>query len=252
LFSASFLLGSSIRVPKLEINNQEHVYTFRSDFLRTFGLGFKRLIADITWIQTLLESDLDHYEGGDLRSWLYLRFLSIAHLDPHFYENYHYGGQYLMIIKDDLLGAEDLMLRGLKHFPDDYNLNWQLGYLFAIERGEVKKSFPFFERIKDNPRRPRTFGAFYSKILVESLDEDAAYDLSVETWRNLSERDVTKERLGNQIYTLKAQKDLKCLNEMRDPCDRLDFWGEPYYQEQGVWRARKVLVNVRLKKRGAQ
>jgi hypothetical protein len=157
-----------------------------------------------------------------------------------------------MIIKDDLLGAEDLMKRGLVHYPEDYNLNWQMGYLYAIERGEVKNSFPYFEKIKNHPRRPRTFGAFYSKILVESVDEAAALDLSVETWKSLPERDVTKERLGDQIYTLKALRDLACLNERKSDCERVDFWGEPYLQVQGEWKARKKLVNVKLKKRGAQ
>ena len=252
LLCVSFFLSTAIRMPKLVIDNQEQIYTFRSDFLRTFGLGFKRLIADITWVQTLIESDIEHYEGNDLRSWLYLRFLTISHLDPQFYENYYYGGEYLMIIKDDLLGAEDLMKRGLVHFPEDYNLNWQMGYLYAIERGEVKKSFPFFEKIKDHPHRPRTFGAFYSKILVESVDEAAALDLSIETWKNLPERDVTKERLGNQIYTLKALRDLDCLNADKSDCERVDFWGEPYFQTQGQWKARRALVNVKLKKRGAQ
>jgi hypothetical protein len=252
LLCFSFFLSTTIRMPKPVIDNQEQIYTFRSDFLRILGLGLKRLIADIIWVQTLIESDVEHYEGGDLRSWLYLRFLTISHLDPHFYENYHYGGQYLMIIKDDLRGAEDIMTRGLVHFPEDYDLNWQMGYLFAIERGEVKKSFPFYKKIKDHPRRPRTFGAFYSKILAESVDATAALNLSIETWKNLPENDVTKERLGNQIYTLKALRDLACLNEGRSDCERIDFLGESYYQVAGQWRARKTLVNVRLKKRGAR
>jgi len=251
LLGAAFFVGSISRMPKLVIDNQQQIYTFRSDFLRLFGLGLKRLIADVTWIQTLIESDVEHYEGNDLRSWLYLRFLTISHLDPQFYENYYYGGQYLMIIKDDLLGAEDIMRRGLVHFPEDYNLNWQMGFLYAIERGEVKKSFPYFEKIKDHPRRPRTFGAFYSKVLVESLDETAALELSIETWNNLPESDVTKERLGNQIYTLKALRDLACLNERKSDCEQRDFWGENYYIENGTWRARQKLVKVKLKKKGS-
>lgn len=249
LLCASFYLGSGIHLPKIEINNQTQAYTFRSDFLRFFGLGLKRLIADVTWIQTLIESDLEHYEGGDLNSWLYLRFMTISQLDPNFYENYYFGGQYLMIVKDDLLGAENLMKRGLFVFPDDYGLNWQLGFLFAIERGDVKQSFPFFEKIKDHPRRPKFFSSFYSKILVESLDEGDAYALSLETWRRLPEGDIAKDRLAGQLYTLKGMRDLKCLNENQIGCDREDFEGNPYFlSAEGVWKARKKFVRTKLKR----
>ena len=251
-FLATFYVGTLTKRHRIVIDNQEHAYTFRSDFLRYLGLGFKRVITDIIWIQTLLESDIAHYEKEDLKSWLYLRFLTIAELDPGFYENYRYGGQYLMIIKDDLRGADDLMRRGLEHYPNDYSLNWQMGYLHAIEMQDPKSAFPYFDRIKNDPRRPKIFDTFFAKIMVASLGQDDAYNLILETWKNLPKEDMSHQRLGGQLYALKAEKDLACLNSRQESCSSHDFFGDPYFNDGKIWKARKPLVRTRLRLRNKE
>ena len=115
-------LNSILAQPSLKISKQNSAINVNQTFLNIFSLGQKRLISDLLWIATLLESDTDHYKSRDLDSWMYHRFNTIISLDPKFYNAYLYGGQYLGIVKDDLEGAADIYLKGLEQYPNDYDL----------------------------------------------------------------------------------------------------------------------------------
>lgn len=247
-FIAACVCGQRLKKPTIKPDRQVESVTFQADLLRMFSFGLKRAIADLTWIQTLLEGDLEHYTKGDLSSWMYLRFLNIVSIDPRFYEAYRYGGQYLMIVKDDLVGADDLMKRGLVLFKEDYHLNWQMGYLHAIELGDVPTSFPYFERIKSSPERPLFFDSFYTKVVAQSLGVKEALELATELWRQYPDGDPTKERLEEHIYSLKGRIDLDCLNSGGVNCDLYDFRKRPYRRDtDGRWSAQDRIFDIKLK-----
>lgn len=247
VFVLAIWWGHDIRRPVIKVDRQSETITFRSEIIKLVSVGFKRAIGDITWVQTLMESDLDHYKQKDLNSWLYLRFLSIIHLDPRFYEVYRYGGQYLMIVKDDLLGADDLMKRGLPLFPNDYHLNWQLGFLHAIEMGDVDGSYPYFTAIKDNPERPGFFETFYTKIVAQSFGPQEAFQVAYELWKQHKDGEPEKIRLADYLYSLQAQIDLKCLNEGHSNCRMLDFEQKPYFKNSsGKWESQYPVREVKL------
>lgn len=194
-----------------------------------------------------MESDTDHYKKKDLNSWLYLRFSTIAALDPKFYENYYYGGQYLMIVKDDLVGAQELLTRGLVHYPSDVQLNWHLGFLYGIELKQPQKALPFFDTIKYDPKRPKFFDSLYTKFAANISGNEEAYAFALEVWRKLPEGDNVKQRLEKQIYTLKALIDLECLNQGKSGCSTQDFFGNNYKKEEGHWSAPLPLIDLKLK-----
>lgn len=243
----AFYYNSKSPALKFEVDLQKHNLTPRTSVLRYSSVGLKRAIADITWIHTLMESDTEHYKARDLNSWMYLRFASIAELDPRFYENYNYGGQYLMIIKDDLLAAETLLKTGLKHYPDDISLNWQLGFLFAIEKNEPLKAMPYLDRIRFNPKRPTMFDSLYTRIANGALGPKEAYEYAFEVWKSHQDGTHIKKRLALLLYTLKATIDLECLNQSQKNCSRLDFEGLPYQYRDGEWKAQKKLLNLQKK-----
>jgi hypothetical protein len=246
-FLVAFNLNRHITFPVLEVSKQDAALNFKSETLTFFSVGLKRLISDVMWIQTLMDSDTEHYKKKDLNSWLYLRFSTIASLDPKFYENYYYGSQYLMVVKDDIPGSETLLTKGLREFPSDVGLNWQMGYLWGIERRDPSKALPYFDVIKSNPKRPRFFDSLYTKFAANISGNQEAYEFALEAWRKLPEGDVVKVRLEKQIYTLKAIEDLKCLNQGQGNCNRADFFGKPYIKKEGQWTAPLELLNLKLR-----
>jgi hypothetical protein len=246
-FILAFWSGHGLKRPPIKTDKQTETVTFQANVIKLFSVGLKRAIGDAIWVQTLMESDLEHYKAKDLNSWLYLRFLSIVQLDPNFYEAYRYGGQYLMIVKDDLVGANDLMNKGLSFFPTDYHLNWQLGFLHAIEKQDPASSFVYFDKIKNHPLKPAFFDSFFTKILAQSFGANEAFQVAFELWKKYPDGDQTKDRLSRYLYSLKAKIDLDCLNGNLTGCQSADFNGTPYLHQNGEWFAAEKVEDLKLK-----
>jgi tetratricopeptide (TPR) repeat protein len=252
-FAAGFLLLCSaglinliLKKPLIKLTKQDTAVNLNKNIFIFGSAGNKRLITDLIWIQTLLESDTEHYKKRDLNSWLFLRFNSIAALDPKFYENYLYGGQYLGIIKDDLDGANQLYKIGLKYFPDDYSLNYNAGFLNYYEIGNFQEGIKYLERIKKHPRAPLYIQSIINKLIFEvSGDKQEALKLLHENF-NHTKDPTLKNRLYIDIYSLKADIDLNCLNAKKSNCERVDADGEPYISDKGSYRSKKPTAPYRL------
>jgi tetratricopeptide (TPR) repeat protein len=223
------VLNNSFVKPKVKIAKQDSAFNFNSDLLRIFSVGQKKLITDLLWITTLLESDLDHYKKKDLNSWIYLRFLSIFNLDPKFLNAYRFGGQYLSIVKDDLYGADDIFQKGLSHFPNDYSLNYNAGFLYGFELGEYEKAIQSYEKIVSNPRAPAFVASIINKFKY-SLSGDLSLTFKVvhETYKNSPKDSHIRKKLFHDLYAIRGEIDLKCLNSKGQNCNRIDFNQKPY------------------------
>lgn len=234
------------RRPEIIVDKQDSAINIDSLFLKLFATGNKRLIADLLWIQTLIESDLEHYRGNPLNNWMFIRFKNISELDPMFYENYLYGGQYLSVIKDDPEAASIIMARGLEHFPDDYSLNFNQGFNYYIELGDNEKGLIHFNRIKDHPHAPGFLTSIIIKLQHEIKgDPTITLQLLYESYKKTKDR-VLKQKLHSDIYSLKATIDLKCLNEGGSNCDKRDAEGNSYLQSNGVYSAPKPFLPYKI------
>ena len=140
-FITSNYFRKSIKKPPLTINMQDSSININKYLLDLFSFGQKRLITSILWVHTLMESDNSIYKKKDNNSWMFLRFDTITHLDPNFYEAYYYGGQYLSIIKDDDIGAKIIYEKGLEHYPDKFWLQFHAAFHYLTEIKDIKKAY---------------------------------------------------------------------------------------------------------------
>jgi hypothetical protein len=235
LFVVAGFIHQTTLKPKLSLTKQKTAINISNKILLYFSVGNKRLLSDLIWIQTLLESDDEHYSQKDLNSWMYLRFQSISVLDPLFYENYLYGGLYLSIIKDDVLGAAEIFTNGLKIYPDDYALNYYAGFNYYFEIGDYKNGLIFLEKIQYHPRAPE-----FIKLIVQKLKFETHHDFSLaidflKNNYNESKDPVLKKRFLKDIYALQAEFDLKCLNEGKKDCNKTDIEGNQYLLKNNKW-----------------
>jgi hypothetical protein len=236
-FIAQGVLNTNIKKPTLEISKQESSLNIDVDFLRYASFGHARTLADLLWITTLIESDLEHYKKKDLNSWMYLRFMSIIELDPRRYYPYYFGGRYLAIIKDDIIGAEKIYLRGLKLFPEDFQLNFNTGYLYTFEFKDDKKALPFWEAILDSPKAPIFLPSLVNRIRASAgIDLEEVFNLVLVNFNTTKDENM-KMKLEKDLYAIRAQIDLECLNNKKQKCNTKDLLGNPYYLENGSYRA---------------
>ena len=180
---------------------------------------------------------------------MYLRFMTIAYLDPHFYENYLFGGQYLSIVKDDLMGAVDLLTKGTKYFPQDYKLRYYLGFTYFYELGDSKNGAKWLESIMNHPKAPSFIKIIVSKLKFENTKD---YDVPLLFLKDLiaSTKDqYLKEKLLKDLYSVKAERDLACLNSKKNNCDKFDTLGMPYLEINNVYYAQKEFNPYKLNTR---
>lgn len=233
--------------PVLNLTKQDTSLNVNRNFLLFLNVGNKRLLADLLWIQTLLESDEAHYSKKDLNSWMYLRFLSIATLDPKFYENYLFGGMYLSIVKDDPLGASVIYDEGIKNYPKDYKLNFNSGFNYYYELEDLQKGLEILEKIQFDPMAPPFLSSLVNKLKYEVVkDPSVAMDFLKMT-RAQARDQALLTKLDSEIYALQAEQDLACLNQSKANCNKLDSDGKPYAFENGKWKARIDFKPYRLK-----
>jgi len=240
-------VGTQVRLPRPVLSPQDVHYSVDADIALLASMGLRNTMADVIWVQTLIESDLEHYRGVHLGSWMYRRFELISRLDPIFYENYQHGSQYLMVVKDDIEGARALLNRGLERFPDDMTLNWQMGYLHIFERGDVAEGYPYFAKVHRHPNRPARFDSIFSRLSAEVVGLPEAHALTLVSWRQQPEGSPLRERLGQILHAMQAELDFACVPTQGRPCRPVDFTGRPYIFKQGKWDTEEKRIRLSLK-----
>ena len=251
------ILNEKIKKPVIHISKQDSAYLLKQGPYLNLIPFPKSLLSSLIWINTLLESDLQKHYQADENSWIYYRFMTMAQMEPFFYENYFIGGKYLSIIKDDVWGADHLYTKGLRIYKHDFWLLINSGFNKYFELGEIKKAIKLYERANILPERVKHFPIMPS-LLAKLKREDGLglediYKL-IQTAYQKEQVPVLKERYKEALYSLKAEKDLRCLNIKAINCDRFDFFGNPYIRQNGQFKAerkwKKFELSDRAKKKG--
>jgi len=248
LIGAGFLNEALIK-PELNIKKQESAININSDFVKFLNGGNSRLLADLLWIITLLESDLEHYQQKDLNSWMYLRFKTIMSLDPLFLQNYQFGGKYLSIVKDDILGAKEIFDKGLKIYPDDYELLFNAAYLYGFELQNDKEAYKLYLKVAKFPQAPSYIKTLAYKLRFESNQNlEFALKFLEDTFK--TEKDIfLKKKILKDMYAIRAQIDLNCLNSNNKNCNKLDMDGKKYIESNGKFIAPKKFIKYGIKRK---
>jgi tetratricopeptide (TPR) repeat protein len=237
-FALALYIHQSFTRPIIHIDKQESATNINRNFLIMAAAGNKRLLSSIIWIQTLLESDLEKYDRHDLSNWMYIRFLTIATLNPRFYENYLWGGMYLSIIKDDLEGAADIYERGLEYYPDDYQLLYNASFNYYVEMGNYQRGLALLEKLLEHPQSPHGLKFIINKLRYETGSSFESTFNFLKHQLEITKDPVMKNKIMGDIYSLKADHDLKCLNQAGGAgCEKIDAFGNPYLFSEGKWQA---------------
>lgn len=238
LLVTAYYFSSSSTKPIINITKQDSALNFNDNLINIVSVGQSRLLADLLWITTLLESDLDHYKGKDLNSWIFLRFRNIITLDPNFNRAYRFGGQYLSIIKDDLYGAKYIFEKGLAIFPNDHELIKYAAFLYAFELRDNERALELYSKLKGSDTAPRFLSSLIAKLKF-GIHNDLEVILPVlqELYELEKDNGPLRYKLKKDIYAVKAQIDIECLNLKKSNCSKLDANGDPYLVKDGSYKS---------------
>lgn len=246
---SSFLISKKAEKPLLFITKQQSSLNIDNKFLKYFNLGQKRLVSSLLWIATILESDHDHYKARDLNSWMYLRFLSISNLEPEFLLTYTFGGPYLSIVKDDLEGASIIYDKGLSFYPEEFSLLRDAAFHYQFEKMDYNKSYPLYKKLQSFPHMNPIITSQLARLETQRGQPEVAFYLLKSMYDQLKDKDtILGRKVHENLYALKSEIDLTCLNSHKSNCEYKDFDGYFYVKKNNVYGALKEWKPFRVKK----
>ncbi len=120
-----------------------------------FSFGFEEAFASLMWVRLLQDIDIceqsqnpasynsattieeildaEIAESRCNEGWVYHMLDRITDFSPKFLYAYVHGGLLLSVVVDDREGARQIFEKGLKMFPDHYNLNYHAAYHYLAE-----------------------------------------------------------------------------------------------------------------------
>lgn len=238
----------NLKKPKFEIGPQETTVHFNETLVKALMLGQYRLSSSILWSETLLRSDIKHYNKGDLNNWMFHRLNLITTLDPYFYISYLYGAVYLSIIKDDLQGASTIYEKGLSIFPNDFDLNYNAAFHYYFEVNDHSKAIEKLEKIIDHPRASSLLKRIYSRLKAEKGNLQDAFVIISGLYKKAPKDSPIQKRYFKNLFQIKTELDLQCLNSNQVNCPKLNINGLAYRLEDGKWVSPEPWQPFRIKK----
>jgi hypothetical protein len=129
--------GRALRARETWPDYEEYVLLPPPRAARVLSLGYRELLADITWARALVYYGSSHVGESQF---VYLdKFIeNILALDPKFYRVYRWAA-YAVTFKanratqDEYLASVRYLERGIREFPDRYELFWLLGLRYWLD-----------------------------------------------------------------------------------------------------------------------
>ncbi|HET6178943.1 MAG TPA: tetratricopeptide repeat protein [Candidatus Sulfotelmatobacter sp.] len=148
------------------------LYVSSPSIVRRASLGFNGLMACIYWTRTVQYFGHRHYDRAHTYGQLAPLLEITTTLDPQLFPAYQFGASFLAPAPPNGAGeparAIELMQYGIEHNPDNWQLYYNLGFVYYTELKDYKKAGDIFERGSKIP------GAHpFMKILAAQMAEHA-------------------------------------------------------------------------------
>lgn len=166
--------------------------------LKPACLGFDTLVADLCWMRTLqyygLHRLTDHrYEGSQHL------FTTVTELDPQYQSAYLLGAVVLAQDVGDTPAAMQLLARGMRARPADWQLPFEAGFVWYVVEGNPERAEPWFRRaaaLAPQPDLARRFAAWCAMRAGRQEDATAMWAMLAEQTEDPTLRRVAQQYLA--------------------------------------------------------
>ena len=151
---------------------EDALYITSPKMVKRASLGFDGLMACIYWTRTVQYFGHRHFDRELTYNELAPLLEITTALDPHLFPAYQFGANFLAPAPPNGAGEPDrairLMQYGIEHDPDNWQLYYNLGFVYYTELKDYKKAAEVFARGSE------TSGAHpFMKVLAAQMAEHA-------------------------------------------------------------------------------
>jgi tetratricopeptide (TPR) repeat protein len=171
------LLGSALLLRRLDqirtrATLQEVLYVSSPKVLKRLSLGYDGLLADVYWTRTVQYYGNRHHADAENYDLLAPLLEITTTLDPHLTVAYEFGASFLAPRPPSGAGMPDRAIQlteyGIRNNPNDWQLYYELGFIYYMELKDYSKAADAFER---GSRLPNTNP--FLKVLAGQMAEHA-------------------------------------------------------------------------------
>ena len=230
--------------PPLDVSKDISEVNFNPRVLKTFSLGLNRFISALIWTDSI--QSLENYRSLDRtkRSWFYHRIKTVLELNPNNPDAYYYGPILLSFVVDDVIGADEIFKKSSKLFPDNFWINYYYAFNLYFELGKHQKGIAVFKKLLEHPSvkekgKWRFLHGLVARFEASKGNLKEAFQ-TLYIFYQMQNDEKIKQGIRRNLYSIKAEIDLTCLNKNQERCHLNDFEGQPYIKTpEGKWEAKK-------------
>jgi hypothetical protein len=213
LFIALSLLGliaMQEKVPQnrladgIDFDFNERFPSFPSETISALSFGYPHLFSTLLWIRFLQETPIHKVPPGQF-SWIYRDLDAILDIDPEFYPAVEQGGTFLSVITEDKIGAERLLLKGIRLFPDRPQPYFYLGYHYLYELNDTQKAAEIFRQGALKPGAVPLMALLATTLTIKTKGRDQGL-LLLEDMLQRTTNPKIREKLLAKLAKLKEEE----------------------------------------------
>ncbi len=171
------MTACALLLPKIDRNlpreiSDDQVYFTSVNMMKRASLGFEGLMACIYWTRTVQYFGHRHYSREHSYNELAPLLEITTALDPKLYPAYQFGATFLAPAPPNGAGQPERAIRlmeyGIQHNPDNWNLYYNLGFVYYTELKDYQHAAEIFARGSQIPNAHP-----FMKILAAQMAQHA-------------------------------------------------------------------------------
>lgn len=148
-------------------------------FLRLASLGYDNVLADVLWFRTINYFGA-HFRGNRLYPWLARMCDLVTDMDPRAEHVYRFAG--FILPWEAQLPDEGIRLleKGVRQFPDSWQLNFYLGFSKFYFRDDLEGALPYMRKAAELPGAHAYVTRLAAMMYTQKYGTDTAREFLVE------------------------------------------------------------------------
>src|SRR5580658_2633643 len=215
--TASVLLLRHIDRMRPQASIEDVLYINSPTMVKRASLGFDGLMACIYWTRTVQYFGHRHFEYAHTYNELAPLLEITTTLDPHLLPAYQFGASFLAPRPPGGAGqpvrAIQLMEYGIEHNPDNWQLYYNLGFVYYTELKDYRKASEVFERGSKVPNAHPFMKILSAQRALHAVDFQTARMLCSATYETARESNI-RQNAVEHLRAIQVDEDVTTLEAL--------------------------------------
>jgi hypothetical protein len=196
---------------------EEVLYITSPKVIKRMSLGYDGLLADVYWTRVVQYFGNKHYEGAQKYE-LLAPLLDIATaLDPHLVVAYDFGATFLAAKPPNGAGMPERAVQlaefGIRNNPNEWHLDYDLGFIYYMELKDYPKAAEAFARGSKIPGAHPWLKLLAALMAEHAGDLETARLMWTTTYQTANDRNV-RANAAVHLRALQVDEDVTALEKL--------------------------------------